>query len=141
MGMGSNVIVKSKWLKSTQYAEDLSLNEGIDFWYRVLKYIPTGTPGNVALLTGGYLKVRQVSSNLSQKIYPSYKEITLPRVIERYKHSKDINDRLLMGMVGRRWYVHSINSLRSLKQKMFFIFHYSYLLPQFVGYAIIRLIF
>lgn len=140
-GVGSNVIVKTKWLKSTRYTEDSSLNGGIDFWYRVLKHIPTETPGNVALLTGGYLKIRKVSNSLSPRVYPSYKEITLPPVITRYQHSKDINDKLLMGLVGRRWYVQSINSLRSLKQKMFFIFHYSYLLPQFVGYAIIRLIF
>lgn len=141
MGVGSNVIVRSKWLKSTRYVVNASLNEGIDFWYRVLKHIMTETKGNIALLTGSYLKVREVSGSLSRKIYPNYKEIELPPVISRYKHSKDINDRLLMGMVGRRWYVHSINSLRSVRQKIFFIFRYSYLLPQLISYSIIRFIF
>jgi glycosyltransferase involved in cell wall biosynthesis len=141
LGVGSNVIVKSKWLKLTRYIENASFNEGIDFWYSVLKGIPTEKQGNVTLLTGNYLKVREVKGSLSGKIYPSYKEIELPPVISRYKHSKDINDRLLIGIVGRRWYVQSINSLRPVKQKLFFIFHYSYLLPQFVGYAIMRMIF
>jgi glycosyltransferase involved in cell wall biosynthesis len=141
MGVGSNVIVKHKWLQSTRYVINSTLNEGLDFWYRVLKHILEETQGNIGMLTGSYLKVREIEGSLSRKTYPNYKEIELPPVISRYKNSKDINDRLLMGMIGRRWYAHSFVSLRSIKQKLFFVAHYSYLLPQLIGYSIIRILF
>jgi glycosyltransferase involved in cell wall biosynthesis len=141
MGVGSNVIVKRNWLQSTRYLVNSSLNEGIDFWYRVLKNILAQTEANIGLLTGNYLRVREVQGSLSRKIYPNYKEIELPPVISRYKNSKNINDKLLMGMIGRRWYAHSFVSLHSVKQKLFFVAHYSYLLPQLIGYSIIRILF
>jgi glycosyltransferase involved in cell wall biosynthesis len=141
MGRGSNVIVKREWLQSTRYVVNSTLNEGIDFWYRVLKHIIKHTNANIGLLAGNYLAVREVKGSLSRKTYPSYKEIELPPVISRYKDSKDINDRLLMGMIGRRWYVHSIVNLNSVRQKLYFIFHYGYLLPQLIGYSIISILF
>ncbi|TWI95952.1 glycosyltransferase involved in cell wall biosynthesis [Mucilaginibacter frigoritolerans] len=139
MGVGSNVVVKRKWLQSIRYVVNSTLHEGIDFWYRVLKHILAQTQANIGLLTGNYLRVREVKGSLSRKIYPNYKEIELPPVFSRYKNSKDINDRLLVGMIGRRWYAHSFASLCSVKQKLFFALHYSYLLPQLIVYSIIRI--
>lgn len=139
MGVGSNVITKRRWLTSTQYRTDTYLNEGIDFWYRVLKDILYRTAiGKVALLCGNYLQVTEVKGSLSRKTYAHFKEIDFPPVLSRYKNSRDHHDRLLMGMVGKRWYTYSIKSLKSPKQKMLFIGHYSYLLPKYIGYTLRR---
>ena len=137
MGVGSNVVTRRRWI-ATQYATSSFLNEGIDFWYRVLKHILTQNTGRIALLTGNYLKVREVAGSLSRRTYSHFKEIEIPPVILRYENSKDINDRLLTGMVGERWYVYSLQSLLSAKQKLLFILHYSYLLPKYVNYLFIR---
>lgn len=141
MGVGSNVITKRRWLTSVQYKTGSYLNEGIDFWYRVLKHILDRTAiGKVALLSGNYLQVTEVNGSLSRKTYAHFKEIDFPPVLSRYKNSKDHHDRLLMGMIGRRWYTYSIRSLKSPKQKMLFIGHYSYLLPKYIGYTLRRLL-
>ncbi|MDB5128240.1 glycosyltransferase family 2 protein [Mucilaginibacter sp.] len=138
LGVGSNVITKSKWIRPIQYHVKSSLNEGIDFWYRVLKNIHAETTGKIGLLTGDLLRVREVKGSLSRKSYTHFREIPLPPVIERYKKSNDINDRLLMGMIGKRWYMHSIFSLQSARQKALFVLYHSSLLPQYVGYIILR---
>jgi glycosyltransferase involved in cell wall biosynthesis len=138
LGVGSNVITKSKWIRPVQYHVQSSLNEGIDFWYRVLKNIHAETTGKIGLLTGDLLSVREVKGSLSRKSYMHFREISLPPVIERYKKSKDINDRLLMGMIGKRWYMHSLFSLQSARQKALFVLYHFSLLPQYVGYIILR---
>jgi glycosyltransferase involved in cell wall biosynthesis len=135
LGVGSNVITKSKWIRPVQYHVQSSLNEGIDFWYRVLKNIHTG---KIGLLTGDLLSVREVKGSLSRKSYTHFREIVLPPVISRYKKSKDINDRLLMGMIGKRWYMHSLFSLQSARQRALFVLYHFLLLPQYVGYIILR---
>jgi len=138
LGVGSNVITKSKWIRPVQYHVQSSLNEGIDFWYRVLKNIHAQITGKIGLLTGDLLSVREVKGSLSRKSYTHFREIALPPVIERYKKSKDINDRLLMGMIGKRWYMHSISSLQSARQRALFVLYHFSLLPQYVGYIILR---
>jgi glycosyltransferase involved in cell wall biosynthesis len=138
LGVGSNVITKSKWIRPVQYHVQSSLNEGIDFWYRVLKNILSETTGKIGLLTGDLLSVREVKGSLSRKTYKHFREIALPPVIERYKKSTDINDRLLMGMIGKRWYMHSISSLQSARQRALFVLYHSSLLPKYVGYIILR---
>ena len=139
LGVGSNVIVKRKYLQSVKYHSHAKLNEGIDFWYRVLKQIFTEKTGNVCLLSGNYLKVCEVKGSLSRQTYKHFREIPLPPVVIRYRRSKDIHDRMLVGMIGRRWYWYSLINLGSMRQRFLFIVHYSYLLPEFVGYELTRL--
>ena len=138
MGVGSNVIVKRKWIGNTEYATQSLLNEGIDFWYRVLKSIPGN--GNIGLLTGEYLKVREVPGSLSRKTYLHFKEIEIPPVIPRYISSKDINDRLLMAMIGKRWYMYALQTLPSNRQKILFVLHYTYLMPAYLHCVFLKLI-
>lgn len=140
MGVGSNVICKRKWLTSTQYLSNAYLNEGIDFWYRVLKHIMEHTTGKIALLCGNYLLVNEVPESLSRKTYTHFKEIDLPPLLKRYKNSKNLNDQLLMGMIGKRWYSYAIQRLNSRKQKLLFIGYYSYLIPRYLAYQLLRLL-
>ncbi|QXU40943.1 glycosyltransferase family 2 protein [Pedobacter sp. D749] len=138
MGVGSNVIVKSKWIANNQYQAEAQLNEGIDFWYRVLKGILNKVPGKIALQTGGYLYVNEVPGSLSRKKYSHFKQIELPSVISRYVNSKDKHDRLLMGMIGERWYKHALQNLPSNTQKARFLWHYRSFLPKYIGYLLIK---
>ncbi|MBE5319683.1 glycosyltransferase [Pedobacter sp. MR2016-19] len=138
MGVGSNVIVKSKWIANNQYQAEAQLNEGIDFWYRVLKGILNSVPGKIALQTGGYLHVNEVPGSLSRKKYSHFKQIELPPVISRYVNSKDKHDRLLMGMIGERWYKHALQNLPSNTQKARFLWHYRSFLPKYIRYLLIK---
>jgi glycosyltransferase involved in cell wall biosynthesis len=138
LGVGSNVIVKRKWIQAVNYHVGSSLNEGIDFWYRVLKNICMNANAKVGLLMGSLLNVREVKGSLSRRTYTHFKEIALPPLITRYKSSYDINDRLLMGMIGKRWYMHSFNSLGSVKQRSLFVLHHAALLPKYISYTILK---
>jgi len=138
MGVGSNVITRSKWIAANRYEADVQLNEGIDFWYRILKGILNEVPGKIALQVGAYLYVNEVPGSLSRKNYDHFKQIELPPVISRYINSKDRHDRLLMGMVGERWYKHALQNLSSNSQKIRFLWHYRSYLPKYIGYLLIK---
>ncbi len=138
MGVGSNVITKSKWIASNQYTSEAQLNEGIDFWYRVLKGILSGGAGKIAMQTGAYLYVNEVAGSLSRKNYAHFKQIEVPPVISRYINSRDKHDRLLMGMIGERWYKHALQNLPSNSQKMQFLWHYRSFIPKYLGYLLLK---
>ncbi|NTE04788.1 glycosyltransferase family 2 protein [Agrobacterium tumefaciens] len=141
MGVGSNVITKRKWIAAHQYIAEAQLNEGIDFWYRVLKGIMNSVPGKIALQTGGYLHVNEVPGSLSRKNYTHFKQIELPPVISRYINSKDKHDRLLMGMIGERWCKHALQNLTSNHQKMCFVWHHRHFLTPYLGYLFLKMNF
>ena len=138
MGVGSNVITKRKWIAGYEYTNEARLNEGIDFWYRVLKGILNQIPGKIALQTGGYLYVNEVPGSLSRKKYRHYKQIELPPVISRYIKSKDKHDRLLMGMIGERWYKHALENLPSKVQKIRFVWNYRSFIPKYLSYLLLK---
>lgn len=139
MGVGSNVITRRKWIEGHLYSAEVQLNEGIDFWYRVLRGIMNRAPGKIAMLTGGYLYVNEVPGSLSRKNYTHFKQIELPPVISRYISSRDKHDRLLMGMIGERWYKHALQNLSSITQKSRFIWHYRRFLPPYLGYLLLKM--
>lgn len=138
MGVGSNVITKSKWIAANRYTSEVQLNEGVDFWYRVLKGILNEVPGKIALQTGAYLYVNEVPGSLSRKKYTHFKQIGLPPVISRYINSKDEHDRLLMGMIGERWYKYALQNLPSNSQKIRFLWHYRSFIPKYFGYLLLK---
>lgn len=138
MGVGSNVITRSKWIAANRYEAEVQLNEGIDFWYRVLKSILKEVPGKIVLQTGAYLYVNEVPGSLSRKKYSHFKQIELPPIISRYINSKDKYDRLLMGMIGERWYKHALQNLSSNSQKIKFLWHYRSYLTKYIGYLLIK---
>ncbi|QIL41526.1 glycosyltransferase family 2 protein [Pedobacter sp. HDW13] len=138
MGVGSNVITKRKWIAAYQYSTEAHLNEGIDFWYRVLKGILSHVPGKIALQTGGYLYVNEVPGSLSRKKYSHFLQIEVPPVISRYRRSEDKHDRLLMGMIGRRWYKHALQNLPTHTQKIRFVWHYRNFIPQYLSYLLLK---
>lgn len=138
MGVGSNVIAKRKWMETIQFDENARFYEGIDFWYRVLKVVLSDQNSKIGMLMGDQLCVREVDGSLSRKKYHSCEELTLPPVLLRYKKSSDRYDKLLMGVVGARWIVHSLENLSSRKQKLRFLFRYARLFPRQLYYGFLR---
>ncbi|MCX2432818.1 glycosyltransferase family 2 protein [Pedobacter sp. GR22-10] len=141
MGVGSNVITRRKWINGHYYSAEAQLNEGIDFWYRVLKGIVNNVPGKIALQTGAYLYVNEVPGSLSRKNYTHFKQVELPPVISRYINSSDKHDRLLMGMIGERWYKHALQNLTSNHQKMCFVWYHRRFLKPYLGYLLLKMNF
>lgn len=134
MGVGSNVVARRTWMESVQFDEKARFYEGIDFWYRVLKIVLDSPDPKVGMLMGDLLHVREVAGSLSRKKYRTYRELTLPPVLVRYKNSSDRYDKLLMGVVGARWITHAFENLESRTQKCRFLIRYAGLFPRQVYY-------
>lgn len=126
MGVGSNVIIKKKYLDNIRYETNVSLNEGIDFWYRVLKNMPVGF--RAGLLNKICIEVREVEGSLSRISYASWKELDIPVIIKRYHKSSNPYDRYLMGMLSQRWFEHAMERLPSWQQKALFLLNHSKIL-------------
>jgi glycosyltransferase involved in cell wall biosynthesis len=138
MGTGSNVFTLRKWMESIKYVEDSRFNEANDFWYRVLKNVLAHS-GEVGLLAGDYLKVREVMGSLSRKTYQSWSEIEIPPIYKRYQKSTYKYDRLLMGMICRRWIRHSLRNLNSLKDKILFVYKHRTIFFHQFRYVLLRI--
>ncbi|MDR7209095.1 glycosyltransferase family 2 protein [Flavobacterium piscis] len=126
MGVGSNVVIKKKHLKGIRYETNVSLNEGIDFWYRVLKNMKKKT--RVGLLNKICIEVREVEGSLSRENYAHWAALEIPVTIKRYQKSSNRYDQQLMGMLSQRWFEHAMERLPSWKQKALFILNHSAIL-------------
>lgn len=121
MGVGSNVVIHKKYLKHIRYETNISLNEGIDFWYRVLK---SNKNAMVGLLNKACIEVREVKGSLSRQNYTNWKQLEIPVSVKRYQKSANLYDQQLMGMLSQRWLEHAMERLPSLRQKALFILHH-----------------
>jgi glycosyltransferase involved in cell wall biosynthesis len=124
MGTGSNVFVKRKWIEQIHYHEGVRMNEGNDFWYRVMRNAMKENEACFGLLTGNYIQVREVIGSLSRRKYTNWRDIDVPLVFIRYQKSNDTYDRLLTGLICSRWLPNAIENLPSFKQKALFIFYH-----------------
>ena len=138
MGVGSNLFVKRKWMESITFYEKRNFYEGIDYWFRVLKEVMKTNSKSVALLMGNRLKVREVPGSASRKKFKRWDEIHYPPLLITCKGSKDYYDKLMMGVVGKRWLRYSVKNLNSTKQKLIFIFKYKHLYRNQLYYYCLR---
>ncbi|MFB9077457.1 glycosyltransferase family 2 protein [Flavobacterium procerum] len=120
MGVGSNVIIKRACLENVRYETNESLNEGIDFWYRVLKNMKKKP--RAGLLHRVCIEVREVEGSLSRINYKKWKELKTPVLLKRYRKSADRYDQQLMGMLSQRWFNHAMERLPNWRQKFLFAF-------------------
>jgi glycosyltransferase involved in cell wall biosynthesis len=123
MGVGSNVVIRKKYLEDIRYQTDVSLNEGIDFWYRILKSLTEQV--RVGLLNKTCIEVREIEGSLSRSSYANWKELEVPVILKRYKESSNQYDQQLMGMLSQRWFEHAMERLPSWQQKTLFILNHS----------------
>ncbi|OAZ03213.1 glycosyltransferase family 2 protein [Flavobacterium succinicans] len=126
MGVGSNVVIRRKYLNELRYEAGVSLNEGIDFWYRVLKNMKESI--HVGLLNKACIEVREVEGSLSRTCYANWRDLEIPISIKRYQRSSNRYDQHLMGMLSQRWYEHAMERLPSWQQKGLFVFHHALVL-------------
>lgn len=138
MGTGSNVFAKRQWMESISYVENALFNEANDFWYRVLKNVLANL-GNVGLLMGNYIQVREVQGSLSRKKYQSWSEIEIPPIYKRYKKSTYKYDKLLMGVICQRWIKHSFRNLSSSRQKVYFTYRHRSIFFKQLRYYFLRI--
>lgn len=138
MGTGSNVFAKRQWMESISYVENALFNEANDFWYRVLKNVLSNL-GNVGLLMGNYIQVREVQGSLSRKKYQSWSEIEIPPIYKRYKKSTYKYDKLLMGVICQRWIKHSFRNLSSSRQKVYFTYRHRSIFFKQLRYYFLRI--
>ena len=123
MGVGSNVVIRKKHIKDIRYETNASLNEGIDFWYRILKSLTK--QAQVGLLNKICIEVREVEGSLSRNSYANWKELEIPVLLKRYKESSNRYDQQLMGMLSQRWFEHAMERLPSWQQKTLFVLNHS----------------
>lgn len=126
MGVGSNVVIHKKILGEIRYEINVSLNEGIDFWYRILKNTTKET--RVGLLNTTCIEVREIEGSLSRISYKNWKDLQIPVSIKRYQKSPNRYDQQLMGMLSQRWLEHAMERLPSWQQKALFFLNHSKIL-------------
>lgn len=138
MGRASNVMVRRRWLAAHRFHPTSRLNEGIDFWYRVLRDI-CATPGTrIGLMSPPLIRFRVLDDSLSHRSCPDWWRLEVPPVIRRYIGSLDGHDRWLMGMLGARWLEHAMGCLPSQEQKAAFVNHHRSLLATLSRYRLER---
>lgn len=126
MGVGSNVVIQKKLLEEIRYDTNVSLNEGIDFWYRILKNMTKQT--RIGLLNKTCIEVREIEGSLSRNSYTNWKQLEIPVSIKRYEKSSNRYDQQLMGMLSQRWLDHAMERLPSWQQKALFLLNHSKIL-------------
>lgn len=135
MGRASNVVARRSWLQTQRFHATSRLNEGIDFWYRVLREVCTQTDARVALFAEPLIDFRVLSDSLSHRPPGDWRQLEMPPTIRRYANNPDRYDRQLMGMLGARWLEHAMSSLPSWRQKLAFV---AYHLPMLARLAMYR---
>lgn len=108
MGRASNVVVRREHLGSLRFAEDARLNEGIDFWYRVLRQALDSTPtATIALWHEPMIRFRLLADSLSHQRPRSWRDLPEPPSIARYIDSRDPFDQRLIRTLAERWCDHA----------------------------------
>lgn len=139
IGVGSNVVVRRKWMEAERFDESGRFYEGVDCWYRHFRRLVL-TPGTRILqLQGNYLNVREVLGSASRKRFSGWHEIALPVLIERYRESHLEHDYLMSGLLRGRWTVHAFTNLLDTRQKLLFVFHFRSELWKQIPYGLRKL--
>jgi len=129
MGRASNVAVRRTLLRHFKYHTGVRLNEGIDFWYRVLK--PAVREGvRVGLITEPLIRFRVLEDSLSHRMPSHWRELDVPPSLLRFAESCDEDDQRLKSMLARRWIDHACTSLPNPAQIRDFLSHHRPLLVQ-----------
>lgn len=137
MGVGCNVAAKRSWMARERFHEEARLNEGIDYWYRVLNgMLTSGREVRAGLHAGALLSVRIVEGSLSRRSYRHWKEIDYPPLLLRYGNSRNPYDRRLASVIAGRWFRHVMQHTPSLWQKLHFMWHYRSFMKRYGWYLL-----
>ncbi|HLP55654.1 MAG TPA: glycosyltransferase family 2 protein [Fluviicola sp.] len=124
IGVGSNVVIRRKWMEKERFLETVRFYEGIDCWYRHFRQI-TAVPGTrIVQLQGDYLHVREVQGSASRTKFRHWTDAPFPPLLKRFKRSGYKYDALMRGLQRGLWIVHSFSNMSSFRQKALFVFHF-----------------
>ncbi len=109
MGRASNVVVRRRWIGAHRY-ERARLNEGVDFWYRVLKDV-VAADAPVGLVAEPLIRFRVSPDSLSHRRCGDWRALEVPPTVLRYRTSADRRDRRMAAMLVARWRDHALGIL------------------------------
>lgn len=127
MGRASNVAARRSLLTDFTYQTGVRLNEGIDFWYRVLK-AAVGDGVRVGLITEPLIRFRILEDSLSHRLPKHWHELDVPPSLLRNIDDCDSDYRRLNAMLARRWVDHASTTLPNTAQIRDFLNHHHSLL-------------
>lgn len=122
-GIGSNVVIRRKWMEKELFSEKARFYEGIDCWYRQIRQIEQ-VNGKIIHLQGNYLHVREVSGSASRSQFTHWSQPVFPPLLIHLEKSTNEHDRNMRGLMRGRWIVHSLEQINSSSQKLQFIWHF-----------------
>jgi len=131
LGVGNNVVAQRHYLQQVRFAEQVRLNENVDFWFRVLKQHHTKADFSVGLNCTYPLQVQEVPGSLSRQVYSSWQQVEYPVLFSRYQHSDDPYERRLMRKFLTLWAEHALQRLPDDEQKHQFVQAYTPLYQRF----------
>lgn len=129
MGRASNVAARRQWLLTQRYVAGARLNEGIDFWYRVLKEI-VAHGGRAGVLSAPLIRFRILADSLSHRPCRDWRLLATPPTVLRYAGSQDADELRLARMLAQRWLDYAQESLPDAAQRRAFLARHRPLLIQ-----------
>ncbi|ASS47645.1 MAG: hypothetical protein A3D31_17625 [Candidatus Fluviicola riflensis] len=124
VGVGSNVVIRRKWMEKERFLETVRFYEGIDCWYRHFRQL-TAIPGTrIIQLQGNYLNVREVPGSASRTKFPRWEDAPFPPLLNRYIGSGFKYDPLMRGLQRGQWIIHSFSNMTAFRQKLLFVLHF-----------------
>ena len=135
IGRASNVAVRRSVIDDERFAEGHYLNENIDFWYRIDKTLGkrsgAGAAAAVGLLAVPMIWYRISPDSLSNRRSADWRSLRIPPSLERFRHSDDVDDRRLCGLIGKRWLHFAMENLSDDAQRGAFYAAHGGLLAHF----------
>ncbi|MFN9646494.1 MAG: glycosyltransferase family 2 protein [Cyanobacteriota bacterium] len=129
MGRASNVAAQRTLLEEHRYHTGARLNEGSDFWYRVLKSaVRKGE--RVGLITAPLIHYRILDDSLSHHCPANWRDLEIPPSLLRYADSDDPDDLCFAAMLARRWVDHARATVPDPAQRRDFFEHHRALLAR-----------
>lgn len=124
MGRASNVAVRRRVIGDERFTEGRHVNENIDFWYRIARRLrgsdADGAGPAAGLLAAPLIQYRILPDSLSHRRYSDWWRLEIPPSLQRFRDSKDADDRRLGGMLGRRWLKFAMESLPGAADRAIF---------------------
>lgn len=122
IGVGSNVVIRRKWMEKERFTETARFYEGIDCWYRQMRQIARSN-GRIVQLQGNYLHVREVQGSASRGKFLRWDDPVFPPLLISLEGSKEWYDRDMRGLMRALWIVHSLKNMPYRNQRIRFVWH------------------
>lgn len=104
LGRASNVVARRALIGPERYCTRARLNEGVDFWYRVLRRVVAQQgAGGVGLIETPVIRFRLLADSLSHRRPRHWRDLDVPPIVRRYFEQPGQIDHAIAVMVANRW--------------------------------------